>query len=69
MRTAYICFCTDVIHEGHLKVLKEAKKHGRVIIGALSDEELIRYNKYPMIPLDERIKLYRSIKCVDKVVV
>lgn len=69
MRTAYICFCTDVIHEGHLKVLKEAKKHGRVIIGALSDEELIRYNKYPTIPLDERIKLYRSIKCVDKVVV
>ena len=43
MRTAYTCFCTDVIHEGHLKVLKEAKKHGRVIIGALSDEELIRY--------------------------
>ena len=69
MKTAYTCFCTDVIHEGHLKVLKEAKKYGKVVIGALSDEELIRYNKFPTIPLDERIRLYRSIKCVDKVVV
>ena len=26
MKTAYTCFCTDVIHEGHLNIINEAKK-------------------------------------------
>ena len=28
MKTVYTCFCTDIIHEGHLKIIEEAKKYG-----------------------------------------
>ena len=28
MKTVYTCFCTDVIHEGHLNIINEAKKLG-----------------------------------------
>ena len=69
MRTVYTCFCTDVIHDGHLNIINESLKLGRVIVGALSDEALIRYNKFPTISLDERIQLYKSIKGVDDVIV
>lgn len=26
MKKVYACFCTDVIHEGHLNIIHEAKK-------------------------------------------
>ena len=69
MKTVYTCFCTDVIHDGHLNIIEEAHKRGKVIVGCLSDEALIRYNKFPTINQDERIKLYRSIDGVEEVVI
>ncbi len=69
MKTIYTCFCTDVIHAGHLNIINEAKKYGKVIVGALSDEALIRFNKFPTISLDERIKLYKSLEGVEDVVI
>lgn len=69
MKTAYTCFCTDVIHDGHINIINEAKKYGEVTVGALSDKALIRYNKFPTLSLDERIALYKSINGVSNVVV
>lgn len=69
MKTVYTCFCTDVIHEGHLNIINHAKKYGRVVVGALCDEELIRFNKFPTISLEERIHLYQNLDGVDEVIV
>lgn len=69
MKTVYTCFCTDIIHAGHLNIIKQAHKYGRIVVGALSDEALIKYNKFPTISLGERIKLYESLEGVDKVIV
>lgn len=69
MKTVYTCFCTDVIHEGHLNIIEEAHKRGKVIVGALSDRALIRFNKWPTISQEERVKLYRSIDGVEEVVI
>ena len=69
MKTVYTCFCTDVIHAGHLNIINEARKLGRVIVGCLSDEASIRYNKFPTISQEDRIKLYRSIEGVEEVVI
>ena len=54
MKTIYTCFCTDVIHEGHLHIIEEAHKYGAVIVGALSDRALIRCMRFPTIPFEER---------------
>ena len=32
MSTVYTCFSTDVLHEGHLNIIKEAKKYGKVVV-------------------------------------
>ena len=69
MKTAYTCFCTDVIHEGHLNVIEAAHKRGKVVVGALSDRALIRYNKFPTISQAERVRLYESLDGVDEVII
>lgn len=69
MKSVYMCFTTDIIHEGHQNIIKEAIKYGKVIVGALSDGALIRYNRFPTRSLEERMSLYRSVAGVDEVVV
>ena len=69
MKTVYICFNTDVIHEGHLGVIAQAQNYGRVVVGALCDEAMICHGKFPTSSLDDRIRLYQSIEGVDEVIV
>lgn len=69
MKKVYTCFCTDIIHEGHLNIIEEAHKLGKVVVGALSDEALIRYNRFPTKTLQERIAMYKGLDGVDEVVV
>lgn len=69
MKTVYTCFCTEVIHEGHLNIIREAQRYGQVIVGALSDRALIRYNRFPTISQEERVRLYRSLDGVNNVVI
>ena len=69
MKTVYTCFCTDVIHEGHLNIIREAQKLGEVTVGVLADEASVRYNRFPVISLEERISLVRGIPGVAHVIV
>lgn len=68
MKTVYACFCTDIIHEGHKNVLRQARKYGRVVVGILSDEAMIRYNRFPTIDFNARRRLFEELEEVDEVV-
>jgi len=68
MKTVYTCFCTDIIHEGHLNIIQNAKKYGRVVVGVLSDEATLRYNQFPTLSFEERVELIRNIDGVDEVI-
>ena len=68
MKTVYTCFCTDVIHDGHLNIIAHAREYGRVVVGCLSDKEMIRCTKFPTTSEEERMALYKSIEGVDEVV-
>lgn len=69
MKTVYTCFCTDILHEGHYKIIKECKKYGEVIVGVLTDEAMIKYLRFPSKTLDERIEMIRQIPGIKEVVV
>lgn len=69
MKKVYTCFCTDVIHEGHLNILKEANKYGEVIVGVLTDAAMVRFNRFPTISLDERMKIINETGLVKQVIV
>lgn len=69
MSKVYTCFCTDVIHEGHLNILKKAKEYGEVVVGVLADEAMVRYNRFPTISLEERIEIVKNTGLADRVIV
>ncbi len=69
MKKVYTCFCTDVIHEGHLNLLREAAKYGEVTVGVLSDEAMVRFNRFPVVGFEERLNMVRAIEGVKHVVV
>lgn len=69
MKKVYACFCTDVIHEGHLNIIKEAQKYGELTVGVLADASMIKYNRFPSISLEERIALVKDIPGVSDVIV
>lgn len=68
-KKVYTCFCTAIIHKGHLNIINEARKLGEVTIGVLSDEAIIRYNRFPTSTLEERIATAKAIDGVSQVVV
>ena len=69
MKTIYTCFCTDVIHEGHLNIIHEAEKYGEVVAGVLSDEAMMRFNRFPTLKFEERFDLIKNLEGVSRVVV
>lgn len=69
MKKVYTCFCTDTIHEGHLNIINEARKLGEVTVGVLSDEQMIRYNRFPLKTTEERVRMCREIPGVKDVIV
>lgn len=67
-RTVYMCFSTDMIHGGHIAIIKKAQKLGRLIVGVLSDEAVASYKRFPLMPYAERKSLVENISGVSAVV-
>ena len=67
-RTVYMCFSTDIIHGGHIAIIKKAQRLGRLIIGVLSDEAVAGYKRFPLVPASERRVMFENIAGVYKAV-
>lgn len=69
MKTVYMCFSTDIIHSGHINIIQKAAQLGRVVAGVLCDRCVAIYEKYPLLPEQERVKILENITGIDRVVV
>lgn len=67
-RTVYMCFSTDVLHGGHISIIRKAQKLGKLIIGVMSDEAVTSYKRFPLLAYDDRKTMFESIAGVYKVV-
>ncbi len=68
MKTVYACFTTDVIHEGHLNIIRVAKTYGRLVVGVMSDKALVRFDRFPTKTEEERIEMIRALDGVSDVI-
>lgn len=66
--TVYVGMSADVIHPGHLNILAEAARHGRVIVGLLTDEAIVSYKRLPYMEYEVRREIVEALKLVDEVV-
>ena len=69
MKSVYMCFSTDILHRGHLQLIKKAAALGTLTVGVLTDGVIATYKRYPLIPLEERLEMFSDIKGVERVVV
>jgi len=67
-KIVYIGMSVDLIHKGHLNIIKEGNKLGKVIIGLLTDEAIASYKRLPLIAFAERKIIVENLKGVDQVV-
>jgi len=67
-KIVYVPLAADIIHEGHLNILRIASGYGRVIVGLLTDEAIIQYKNLPFFDYNQRFKIVSNLKLVDKVV-
>ncbi len=73
MNIVYSYFVLDIVHRGHLIMLKNSKAmagpDGRLIVGIVSDEAVLeKKGKLPVLDFSERLELANSIKYADLVV-
>ena len=66
-RTVYMCFSTDLIHGGHIEIIRKARRLGKLIVGVLSDEAVASYKRFPLVPCAERMRLFENIAGVSRV--
>ena len=64
----YVGLSADILHEGHINILKKAKSLGHVTVGLLTDEAITTYKKLPHLTFHQREIVLKNIKMVDKVV-
>lgn len=67
-RTVYMSFSTDIIHGGHIAIIRKAQKLGKLIVGVLSDEAVASYKRLPLVPASERKVMFENIAGVYKVI-
>lgn len=67
-KVVYTCFSTDVIHKGHINIVNKAKELGKVIIGVMSDEAAVKYDRFPTISFEERLNMIKNIDGVSEAV-
>ena len=71
-KIVYSYYCLDILHVGHLKMMKKSKEMGgpncELIVGILTDAAIIEKKPHPIINFHERVELAESIKYIDKVI-
>ena len=68
MKTVYIAISADILHHGHINLIKKASEYGKLIVGVLTDEAVATYKRFPVIEFEERKFIIENISGVSEVV-
>ena len=67
-KKVYVGLAVDIIHEGHINILRTASKYGEVTVGLLTDEAISSYKNIPYLNFERRRIIVQNIKYVNKVI-
>jgi len=68
MKKVYVGMSADLVHPGHLNIIKTAAMHGEVTIGLLTDSAIASYKRIPFMDYEQRKQVVESIKGVTQVI-
>lgn len=64
----YVGLAADILHEGHINILKTASRYGKVIVGLLTDQAIASYKKFPYLNYKQRYAIVKNIRYVNDVI-
>jgi len=67
-KKVYVGLSVDIIHEGHINILKIANKYGDITVGLLTDKAIASYKSLPVLNFEKRKVIIKNIKNVHKIV-
>lgn len=67
-KSVYVGMSADLVHPGHLNIIKKAASLGEVTIGLLTDEAIASYKRVPFMTFEQRLQVVENIKGVTRVV-
>ncbi len=67
-KLVYVGLSADIIHEGHINILKIANSFGEVVVGLLTDKAIASYKNLPYLDFKKRKVVLENIKYVKKVI-
>jgi phosphoenolpyruvate phosphomutase len=67
-KKVYVGLAVDIIHEGHINILKKANSYGDVTVGLLTDEAIASYKNIPYLDFKRRKIVIQNIKYVKRVI-
>lgn len=68
MKRVYVAMSADIIHPGHLNIIKEASKLGDVTVGVLTDAAIASYKRLPYMNYEQRAAVVAQLKGVSEVI-
>ncbi len=68
MKKVYVGMSADLVHPGHMNILKEASRLGDVTVGLLTDKAIASYKRLPFMTYEQRKDVIENIKGVVEVV-
>ena len=67
-KKVYVGLSADILHEGHINILKTAHNLGEVTVGLLTDQAIASYKKIPHLNFRQREIVLKNMKFVKKVI-
>lgn len=67
-KCVYVAMSADLVHPGHLNIIKKAAELGGVTIGLLTDAAIASYKRLPYMTFEQRKEVVENLKGVDRVV-
>ena len=67
-KTVYVGLAADILHKGHINILKTANSYGEVTVGLLTDQAIASYKNIPYLDYNKRKVVIENIKYVKKVI-
>lgn len=67
-KKVYVAMSADIIHPGHLNIIREASKLGNVTVGVLTDAAIASYKRLPYMNYEQRAAVVKALKGVCDVI-
>ena len=68
LKTVYVGLSADILHKGHINILKIANSYGSVCVGLLTDQAIASYKNIPYLDYEKRKIVLENIRYVKKVI-